>query len=105
MTSGGAAALSEYAGAAGVQAGAVVGSDIVHNLLGMYPTALTSAVATGAMYSAAMGYGRGEDDYAMNFGVSAGSEFASRTLGNMWNVKKNQDAAAAVAAEDGSEAF
>ena len=88
LMSGGGAAVSDYAVSAGVQAAASIGSDVLHNLWKMYPSAISAAVTTGGLYTAAQMALRGEDNYVNNFGVSAGAEWAARTATGMWQ-KKN----------------
>jgi hypothetical protein len=76
----------DFAVSAGIQAASSVASEVVHNATGMYPTNITSAVVTGATYTAVQYFVRGEDNYLSNYGVSAGSEFVARTVGDMLNL-------------------
>lgn len=98
--SGGAAGASDYAMAAGVQAAASLGSDVLHRVWMMYPTTMSSAVTAGGLYTAAQWATRGETNYVSNFGVSAGAEWAARSATSMWE-KKTTLAAAAAADSDG----
>ena len=80
MALGGGASMSTYATAAGVQAAASWGSDQVHVMTNMWPTATTSAVVTGTLYTAAQHFALGDTNDITNYAVSAGSEFAARTI-------------------------
>ena len=72
--------MSTYATAAGVQAAASWGSDQVHVMYNMWPTATTSAVVTCGLYTAAQHFALGDTNDITNYAVSAGSEFAARTI-------------------------
>jgi hypothetical protein len=82
--SGGSAGLQNYATSALIQGASVAGSDVIHNLISMFPSSVSSAVVTGGLYTAGQMYGRGETNYQSNFVVSAGSEFVARTGWDMW---------------------
>lgn len=96
--------MSTYATAAGVQAAASYGSDQVHNMLSMWPTATTSAVVTGGLYTAAQHFALGDTNDVSNYAVSAGSEFAARTIENM-SQKKSLDVGVADAMDSEEEAY
>ena len=97
--SGGNAGIPVYAVSAGLQAAASIGSDTLHRLTMMYPTEITSAVATGGLYTAAQYFLRGETNYLNNYGVSAGSEWVARKGLAAWGQKKTTWAAAAADAD------
>lgn len=99
---GGGAPMSTYATAAGVQVAASWGSDHVHSMLSMWPNAITSAVVTGGLYTAAQHFALGDTNDTSNYLVSAGSEYAARTV-EAWGEKKNADAedAGGAVEEDG----
>lgn len=90
--SGGSHTLTDYAMTGAVQAAASIGSDSVHQVLMMYPTKVTAAVVTGGLFTAAQHFLRNNRDYVMNYSVSAGSEWAARTAGDMWQKKNLADA-------------
>ncbi len=91
--------MSTYATAAGVQAAASFGSDQVHAITSMWPTATTSAVVTGALYTAAQHFALGDTNDVSNYAISAGSEFAARTIEGLGQ-KKNVDVADAMGSEE-----
>jgi hypothetical protein len=104
MALGGGAPMSTYATAAGVQVVASLGSNQVHSMLNMWPTATTSAVVTGGLYTAAQHFGLGDTNDVSNYAVSAGSEFAARTLDGMMQ-KKSLDVGVADAMDSEEEAY
>jgi hypothetical protein len=53
----------------------------------MWPTATTSAVVTGALYTATQHFALGDTNDITNYAVSAGSEFAARTIEDMGQKK------------------
>ena len=85
---GGRAPMSTYATAAGVQAAASWGSDQVHSMPRMWPSAVTSAVVTGGLYTAAQRFALNDKNDAANYTVSAGSEYVARTVEG-WGEKKS----------------
>jgi hypothetical protein len=66
----------------------------------MWPTATTSAVVTGALYTATQHFALGDTNDITNYAVSAGSEFTARTIEG-WGQKKS--VAVADAMEDEEE--
>jgi hypothetical protein len=88
MALGGGAPMSTYATAAAVQAASSWGSDQVHSMTSMWPTATTSAVVTGAIYTAAQHFALGDTNDVTNYAVSAGSEYTARTIEG-WGQKKS----------------
>jgi hypothetical protein len=100
---GGNAPVSTYATAAAVQAASSWGSDKVHSIVSMWPTATTSAVVTGGLYTAAQHFALGDTNDVSNYAISAGSEFAARTLEG-WGQKKSVDVGDAMG-EDDDEAY
>jgi hypothetical protein len=96
VMSGGTHSLADYAITGAFQGASSLGSDTVHQVIMMYPTSVTSAVVTGALFTAAQQLLRGNNDYVSNYAVSAGSEWSARTGQDMWASKKNED----VGAED-----
>ena len=96
---GGTAPVSTYATAAAVQAASSWGSDQVHSMISMWPTATTSAVLTGGLYTAAQHFALGDTNDVSNYAISAGSEFAARTLEG-WGQKKSVDVGGAMGADD-----
>ncbi len=101
--SGGTHTLVDYAITGAFQGAASLGSDTVHQVIMMYPTKVTSSVVTGALFTAAQHFARGNDDYVSNYAVSAGSEFGARTGQDMWASKKNDSAGAEDAESDVEE--
>ena len=91
---GGAVSTTDLAYLGGVQAAASYGSDQVHTMLMMWPTSVTGAVVTGALYTGAQRLLRNEVDYVTNYAFSAGSDFAARRIDDMLLQKKNYDEAA-----------
>lgn len=87
MAAGGGAPVSTYAKAAAVQVAASWGSDRVHTMLMMWPSNLTSAVVTGALYTTTQHFALGDRNDVSNYLVSAGSEYAARTIEG-WGEKK-----------------
>jgi hypothetical protein len=69
-------------------------------MLMMWPTSVTGAVVTGALYTGAQRLLRNEVDYVTNYAFSAGSDFAARRIDDMFLQKKNYDEAAAEDAGD-----
>jgi len=49
-------------------------SDTLHSTLGMSPTGVTAAVATGGSFAAIQSLLRGDNNYAMNFAAGAASD-------------------------------
>jgi len=96
---GGGAPVSTYATAAAVQAASSWGSDQVHSMISMWPTATTSAVVTGGLYTAAQHFALGDKNDVSNYAISAGSECAGRTLEG-WGKKKSVDVADALSGDD-----
>jgi hypothetical protein len=103
--SGGTHSLTDYALTGAIQGAASLGSDTVHQLVMMYPTKVTASVVTGGLFTAAQHFLRGNDDYVMNYGVSAGSEWAARTGEDMWALKKNAMDAGVEDAEENEEEY
>jgi len=99
MALGGGAPISTYGTAAAVQAVASIGSDTVHSMLMMWPTATTSAVATGAIYTATQHFVLNDTNDVTNYLVSAGSEFGARTI-ESFGEKKNLADVEAVGSEE-----
>jgi len=99
MAMGGGAPMSTYATAAGVQAAASWGSDHVHSMISMWPSATTSAVVTGALYTATQHFALGDTNDVTNYAVSAGSEYTARTIEG-WGQKKNVGVADAMESEE-----
>ena len=81
MVAGGAGVpFSTYAKAAGVQVAASLGSDRIHKMTSMEPTTVTSAIATGALYTVTQHFLLGDKNDVTNDFVSAGSEAGARTI-------------------------
>lgn len=99
---GGGAPITTYATAAGVQVVASWGSDHAHAILMMYPSAFTSAVATGVLYTAAQHFALNDKNDVSNYAVSAGSEYVARTI-ESWGQKKSVDVVDAM--EDDNEEY
>ena len=99
MALGGGAPMSTYATAAAVQVAASWGSDRVHTMASMWPTHTTSAVVTGALYTATQHFALGDHNDVSNYLVSAGSEYAARTIEG-WGQKKSVGVADAMDNEE-----
>ncbi len=61
--------------------GSAVVSDVALGSLGWAPTAVSSAVATGAIYTAVQKVYRGSNEYAINFGLAASNDYAVELVG------------------------
>lgn len=99
---GGGQPMSTYATAAAVQAAASYGSDRIHAMTNMWPTATTSAIVTGTLYTATQHFALGDRNDISNYAVSAGSEFAARTIEG-WGQKKSVAVADAMDSEEDEE--
>jgi predicted ABC-type sugar transport system permease subunit len=95
--------FADYAMTGALQAAASLGSDTVHDILTMYPTKVTAAVVTGGLFSAAQMYLRGDNNLVMNYGTSAGSEWAAR-IGQGW-LQAQSDVAGSMDIEEDTEAY
>ena len=68
----------------------------------MWPTATTSAIVTGTLYTATQHFALGDRNDISNYAVSAGSEFAARTIEG-WGQKKSVAVADAMDSEEEEE--
>lgn len=76
MVAGAQVSMTDLALDAAIMGGSSIGADLVHNLAGMSPTGVTSAVATGAVYTGLSKVVRGSDAYAVNFVGAAALDMA-----------------------------
>ena len=102
--SGGTHNLTDYAMTGAVQGAASLGSDTVHQIIMLYPTKITSSVATGALFTAAQ-HLLGDHNYVSNYCVSAGSEWAARTGHEMLAKKNDMGAGAEDVGDNADEEF
>ena len=74
------APLSEIATDAGLMSVSALGADVAVKMTGLSSSALSSAVATGAIFAAAQAGYRGDDSYLVNFLSAAGNDFLTETV-------------------------
>ncbi|NDC55474.1 MAG: hypothetical protein EBZ69_01440 [Alphaproteobacteria bacterium] len=67
-----------------VMAGSALAADYAHHLAEMNPTGITSAVATGAVFTVGMKLVRDSDDYVQNFIAGAGTDLATEYVASMY---------------------
>lgn len=76
MAAGVEVSMTDLAYDAAIMGGSSLGADLLHNMTGMSPTGITSAVATGAVYTGLSKVVRGSNAYAVNFVAAAGLDMA-----------------------------
>jgi len=88
--------LTDTALDAGMMSASAVGSDVVHGMLGMNPTGMTSAVLTGAYFAGLQKVVRGDSNYLVNGGFAAANDLLVENVSAM---QRNARASAAMASE------
>jgi len=88
--------LTDTALDAGMMSASAVGADVVHGMLGMNPTGMTSAVLTGAYFAGLQRVVRGDRNYLLNGGFAAANDLLVENVSAM---QRNARASAAMAGE------
>lgn len=81
---------------AGIMAGSAVGADIMHSVIGMEETSISSAVVTGAYYAGIQRLVRGDTNYLVNAGIAGANDFAV----SMWSSAQQKNARAIAMAQE-----
>ena len=80
------APLQEIATDAALMGGSTVVSGVLLNVTGMQNSSLSSALATGAVYTGAQAAWRGDDSYLINFLSATANDYLTETVGvAVWN--------------------
>jgi hypothetical protein len=85
MVSGAPVSMNDLALDAGLMAGASVGADVIHAGLGMQPTGVTSAAATGAVFAGLQAAVRGDENYLVNGAAAAGNDALVEVMYASWS--------------------
>lgn len=88
--------LTDTALDAGMMSASAVGADVVHGMLGMNPTGMTSAVLTGAYFAGLQKVVRGDSNYLVNGGFAAANDLLVENVSAM---QRNARTSAAMASE------
>lgn len=88
--------LTNTAVDAGMMSASAVGADVVHGMLGMNPTGMTSALLTGAYFAGLQKVVRGDNNYLVNGGFAAANDLLVENVSAM---QRNARASAAMSAE------
>ena len=88
--------LTDTALDAGMMSASAVGADMVHGMLGMNPTGITSAVLTGAYFAGLQKVVRGDSNYLVNGGFAAANDLLVENVSAM---QRNARAQAAMSSE------
>jgi len=87
--------LTDTAVDAGMMSASAVGADMVHGVLGMNPTGMTSAVLTGAYFAGLQKLVRGDNNYLINGGFAAANDMLVERVAAMQNSARAQAAMSA----------
>ena len=83
---------------AGIMGAATLGSDIVHNVIGMVPTTASSALVSGSFYAGGQKAYRDDSNYVVNLVAGAANDVLVDYAGNMYYARS-----AMGAVEDGGD--
>jgi hypothetical protein len=77
---------------AGIMGAATLGSDIVHNVIGMVPTTASSALVSGSFYAGAQKAYRDDSNYVVNLVAGAANDVLVDYAGNMYYARQEMGA-------------
>lgn len=93
--------LMDVAVDSGLMGASSLGSDLVHSVVGMNPSGVSSAVATGGLYSVSQKLYRGSDEYVVNMALAGANDWAIEMYQK--GQRQQQMVQAMVEAEDDGE--
>ena len=92
--------LMDIAVDSGLMGASSVASDMVHSMIGMSPSGVTSAVVTGGFYAGSQKLYRNSDDYVVNVALAGANDWAIEMV-----QKSQRQSAMMEAMQEGTEEY